>query len=50
MNIIVTFDDDEIRQYNGDTKKDCIAQAKKRSKKMDVSICFVTVCEEDGDY
>lgn len=50
MNIIVFFDDDEVRQYNGDTKKDCLEQAKQRSKKLDVNICSITVCEDDGDY
>jgi hypothetical protein len=49
ISILVYFDDDEVREYNGETKKDCMTQAKKRAQKMDTGICHVTVCEGDGE-
>ena len=45
MSIVVKFDDDEIREYNGSSRKECLEQAKKRCIKMDTSICSVIDCE-----
>jgi hypothetical protein len=50
MSILVHFDDDEVREYNGESKKDCIAQAKKRCEKMDTGICYVIDCDSDEDF
>lgn len=49
MNILVRFDDDEIRQYSGENKKDCIALAKKRAQQMETNICSIIDCERDGE-
>jgi len=50
MSILVMFDDDEVRQYNGETRAACIRQAKERCKKLDVNICSVIDCESSTDY
>ena len=50
MNVLVYFDDDEVRQYSGETRADCIRQAKKRCEKLDVDICTVVDCESSTDY
>ena len=44
MSIVVTFDDDEIRQYNGSIKVECLSQAKERAEKMETFICLVVDC------
>jgi len=45
MNVLVYFDDDEVRQYNGETKCECIKQAETRCKKTDTEIIRIVDCE-----
>jgi hypothetical protein len=49
MSIVVQFDDDEIREYSGDSRKDCISQAKKRCEKISTDICCIIDCYGDSE-
>ncbi len=46
MSVLVYFDDDEVRQYNGETKRECIKQAEARCKKTDTEIIRIVGCEQ----
>ena len=46
MSVLVYFDDDEVRQYNGETKHECIKQAEARCKKTDTEIIRIVGCEQ----